>query len=214
MLAAGSSSAMIGIMQYLQCRSVLVSILPMRQRKWSTKEKEERFCVHLMCPVDVSFIIVSLPGLPCSQALLMSILLPKRLYGSYIHTKCNSIPRDSEIFRYEEKAWPACACDQLGTLLGTGMEPRSLVAFVWYSAGCCYLYLLYSSVGVQLFQETEMLVWPGNLTISSHTHICTYGDEDMIVSMSSFKKTILILRQLFIWNVRECLNTLELIFSC
>jgi len=35
-------------------------------KKMEHEGKEERFCLHPMCPVDASFIIVPLPGLPCS----------------------------------------------------------------------------------------------------------------------------------------------------
>lgn len=66
------------------------------------------------------------------------------------HTKCNSRSRDNRIFRYEEKALPACAGEHPADV---AREPCYFVAFVWYSAlqacdggGC--LHLLSASASV------------------------------------------------------------------
>ena len=99
-----------GTMQYLQCFSLLVSILPRGQRKWSTKERRNGSaytpCAQLMPPLSLFHCLACLVARHCE---------PVRLWwrsccqSCIDHTMCNSVPRDSKIFRYEEKAWPACA---------------------------------------------------------------------------------------------------------
>lgn len=111
---------MIGTMQYVQCCSVFVSILPRGQRKWSTKERRNGSaytpCAQLLPPLSLCHYLACLVARHCE---------PVRLWwrsccqSCMDHTKCSAIPfRDSKIFRYEEKAWPACACGYFSTMLG------------------------------------------------------------------------------------------------
>jgi hypothetical protein len=65
---------MIGTMQYLQCCSVLVSILPREQRKWSTKERRNGSaytpCARLMPPLSLCHCLACLVARHCEPVRL------------------------------------------------------------------------------------------------------------------------------------------------